>query len=93
MKVIIASVGDIAPIQSSDSYIANLIVLIEGQSELMSVKVIVPKEKLPLINEGSVLDIVPTPKSTFSVRRYEASNGKSESIAQTIEKLLKGGAK
>ena len=66
MKVRIASVGDLSPTQSGDSYIANLIVLIEGQSELMSLKVVVPNDKVALIQEGNLLDVVPTPRATFS---------------------------
>ena len=93
MKVRIASVGDLSPTQSGDSYIANLIVLVEGQSELMSLKVIVPNDKVSLVQEGNLLDVVPTPRSTFSVRRYEAGNGKAEEIASRIDEILKGAKK
>jgi len=93
MKVRIASVGDLSPTQSGDSYIANLIVLIEGQAELMSLKVIVPNDKVSKISEGAVLDVIPTPKAIFSVRKYEASNGKAEEIASKIDQILKGAGK
>ncbi len=93
MKVRIASVGDLSPSQSGESSIANLIVLVEGQSELMSLKVIVPNDKVPLIQAGSVLDVVPTSRATFSVKRYEAPNGKDEEIASKIDEILKGAKK
>ena len=90
MKVRIVSVGDLAPFTNGDGYIANLIVLVEGQSSLMTVKVVVPNDKVSLIREGSLLDIVPTSKSTFSVRRYESDNGKAEELATKIDEILKG---
>ncbi len=89
MKVRIASVGDLTPTQG-DSYIANLIVLVEGQSELMSLKVLVPQDKVSKIHEGASLDVVPTSKATFSVKRYESANGKAEEIASKIDEVLKG---
>ncbi len=93
MKVRIASVGDLTPISEGNSYIANLIVLIDGQSELMSLKVIVPNDKLSLIREGSLLDVAPTSRATFSVKKYDASNGKAEEIASRIDEILKGAKK
>ena len=91
MKVRVVSVGDIVSFQKDgDSLIANLIVLVEGQSELMSVKVIVPQDKVSKVVEGALLDIVPTNKSSFSIKRYESVNGKAEEIATTIDKILKG---
>ncbi len=93
MKVKIASIGDLSPTQNGDIYVANLIVLIEGQAELMGLKVIVPSDKVSLIQEGSVLDIVPTSKATFAIRRYESPNGKGEEIATKIDEILKGAKK
>ncbi len=90
MKVRIVSVGDLTPTQNGENYIANLIVLIEGQSELMPLKVIVPTEKVPNITEGAVLDVNPTSRATFSVKRYEPSNGTSEAVASKIDEILKG---
>ncbi len=88
MRVKIVSVGDIVSSSSSDTYVANLIVLVEGQSSLLPISVLVPKDKLPSISEGSVLDVYPTRRSSFSVRKYEA-DGKSHEIASAIDNLLK----
>ena len=86
----IVSVGDLTPTQNNENYIANLIVLIEGQSELLPVKVIVPSDKVMNITEGAVLDITPTSRATFSVRRYQSQNGTAQSVASKIDEILKG---
>ncbi len=90
MKVRIASVGDIRPTKNPDFYFATVIALVEGQSELITLNLMVPRDKLTNLDIGTSLDVVPTPDARFSVRSYEPANGKASEIASKIDEILKG---
>ena len=90
MKVRIASIGDLRPTKNPNLYFASLIVLVEGQSELMSINVMLNQEHIPKLSEGAVIDVVPAPDARFSVKRYDLADGKSSDIVSAIDKILKG---